>query len=148
MQRKRRRCWKISLGGWTNWRMTHYLKLTSIKQRWVQLAKTVLLLLVYKSISLSLSLLVSLSLPQFQFQNVRFMIPHEQRLVVTNPGRRPVHIYFVPKLNEKNICKPWLEVKPVSAVIQPCKWDIEALYLHVHVPIAIVSWLNACAWLP
>ena len=51
MQRKRRRCWKRSLGSWTNWRTTHYLKSTSIKQRWVQLVKTVLLLLVYKSLS-------------------------------------------------------------------------------------------------
>ena len=70
------------------------------------------------SLSLSLSLLL-----QFQFKDVRFMMPREQKLVVTNTGRRPVHISFIPKLDEKNVCKPWLEVKPTSAVIHPCKLD-------------------------
>ena len=48
-------------------------------------------------------------------------MPQEQRLVVTNTGRRPVHISFIPKLDEKNVCKPWLEVKPTRAVIHPCE---------------------------
>ena len=81
------------------------------------------------TLSLSVSFCLFLSFPlQFQFRNVRFMFPQEQRLVVTNTGRRPVHISFIPKLDEKNICKPWLEVKPRSAVIQPRKLDIEEIH--------------------
>ena len=81
------------------------------------------------SLSLShtyfLSLFPSPSPLQFQFKNVRFMMPQEQKLEVTNTGRRPVHVSFIPKLDEKKICKPWLEVKPMSAVIHPCKLETE-----------------------
>lgn len=143
IQRKRKRCWRRSLGGWTNLRMTHYLKWTSTKKRWVVLYT---LSCVYCwCLSPPFSFPLSLSL-QFKFQNVRFMIPQEQRLVVTNTGRRLVHVSFIPKLDEKNICKPWLEVKPQSAVIQPCKWAKIHIYTCSHTMRLCVSLTYAWTW--
>jgi len=42
---------------------------------------------------------------------------------VTNTGQRPVHISFIPKLDDEKLTKDWLTVKPTSAVIHPreCK---------------------------
>lgn len=70
-------------------------------------------------VPLTLHLSLPPSLLQFQFENVKFMTPQSKRLVVTNTGQRPVHVSFIPKLDEKAYCQPWLEVKPSSAVIQP-----------------------------
>ncbi len=47
------------------------------------------------------------------------MEPHTKRLVVTNTGNRPVHISFIPKLDDTVVCKPWLDVKPLSTVMHP-----------------------------
>lgn len=47
--------------------------------------------------------------------------PQSKRLVVTNTGRRPVLVSFIPKLDQETYSKPWLEAKPASAVVQPCK---------------------------
>ena len=47
--------------------------------------------------------------------------PQFKRLVVTNTGMRPVLVSFIPKLDQETYCKPWLEAKPASAVVQPCK---------------------------
>ena len=57
---------------------------------------------------------------QFKFQSVQFLVPQTKRLVVTNTGQRPVHISFIPKLDDTLVCKQWLDVKPLSAVIHPC----------------------------
>ena len=46
-------------------------------------------------------------------------MPQTKKLYVTNTGQRPVHMSFIPKLDEKAYCKPWLDVKPSSAVIRP-----------------------------
>lgn len=52
---------------------------------------------------------------------MRFLVPQSRRLVVTNTGQRPVHISFIPKLDDTSLTKNWLTVKPTSAVIHPCK---------------------------
>lgn len=58
---------------------------------------------------------------QFRFKDVKFLIPQSRRLVVTNTGLRPVHISFIPKLDDTALTKDWLTVKPTSAVIHPRK---------------------------
>ena len=57
---------------------------------------------------------------QFMFKDVKFKEPQLKELVVTNMGQRPVHISFICKPNDEAYCKPWIVIKPSSAVIQPC----------------------------
>ena len=61
-----------------------------------------------------------MSLLQFMFKDVKFKEPQLKELVVTNMGQRPVHISFICKPNDESYCKPWIAIKPSSAVIQPC----------------------------
>lgn len=42
--------------------------------------------------------------------------------MVTNTGMRPVLVSFIPKLDEETYCKPWVEAKPSSAIVQPCEY--------------------------
>ena len=60
------------------------------------------------------------SLLQFMFKDIKFKEPQLKELVVTNMGQRPVHISFICKPNDEAYCKPWIVIKPSSAVIQPC----------------------------
>ena len=64
---------------------------------------------------------VDLNTMEFHFKDVKFNVPQMKKLVVTNTGSRPVHISFIPKLDETTVCKPWMDLKPTSAVIQPCE---------------------------
>ena len=52
---------------------------------------------------------------------VCLQVPQFRRLIVTNTGMRPVLVSFIPKLDEESYCKPWIEAKPSSAVVQPRK---------------------------
>ena len=54
------------------------------------------------------------------FKDIKFKEPQLKELVVTNMGQRPVHISFICKPNDEAYCKPWIVIKPSSAVIQPC----------------------------
>ena len=58
-----------------------------------------------------------------------------RRLVVTNTGQAPVHISFIPKLDDKSLTKDWLVVKPVSAVLHPCKEYIAVVIYHYNIPV-------------
>ena len=66
--------------------------------------------------------------PQFTFKDVKFKAPQSKCLVVTNTGQRPVHVSFIPKLDDESYSKPWLSVKPSSAVIQPCELLLAAAH--------------------
>lgn len=61
-----------------------------------------------------------MSLLQFMFKDVKFKESQLKELVVTNMGQRPVHISFICKPNDESYSKPWIAIKPSSAVIQPC----------------------------
>ena len=65
-------------------------------------------------------------------------MPQLRRLVVTNTGQRPVHISFIPKLNDTALTKDWLVVKPTSAVIHPCT------YVYMHVPLTCTCHALTC----
>lgn len=45
------------------------------------------------------------------------MVSKTQQLKVVNTGQRPVQVSFLTTPNKKSICKPWLNIKPESAVI-------------------------------
>ncbi len=64
---------------------------------------------------------VDLNKTEFHFPNVKFLVPQSAVLEVKNTGKRPVHISFIPKLDQTAACKPWMELRPSSAVIQPCE---------------------------
>ena len=69
MQRRRRKYWKRSLGSWTNLRMTHCLKWTSIKRRWAHLWTKAIM---YIHLTHTLSLSVSLSPSLYSFSSGMF----------------------------------------------------------------------------
>ena len=54
------------------------------------------------------------------FKDVKFKESQLKELVVTNMGQHPVHISFICKPNDESYSKPWIAIKPSSAVIQPC----------------------------
>jgi hypothetical protein len=56
-----------------------------------------------------------------QLDSLFLQVPQTRRLYVTNTGSRPVLVSFIPKLDEEAYCKPWIEAKPSSAVVQPRK---------------------------
>ena len=46
------------------------------------------------------------------FHDLRFRVRQSRKIKITNSGQVSATFRFVPKLEEKHICKPWLSLKP------------------------------------
>lgn len=53
------------------------------------------------------------------FGVVQFFVEKTIRLTLKNIGGVFAHWAFVPKLDEKEICKPWLKIMPLNGVLAP-----------------------------
>ena len=53
------------------------------------------------------------------FDKLRFRARQCQEITITNNGQVSATFRFVPKLEEKHICKPWLSLKPPFAMLLP-----------------------------
>ncbi|XP_049849093.1 inositol polyphosphate 5-phosphatase OCRL-like [Schistocerca gregaria] len=62
---------------------------------------------------------VTLSTTECDFGYVRFMVASEYKLELTNTGKILCSWEFVPKLDEKDICRPWCKVYPKGGLLMP-----------------------------
>eukprot|EP00946_MAST-07B_sp_MAST-7B-sp1_P004233 g4233.t1 len=53
------------------------------------------------------------------FHDLRFRVRQSRKIKITNSGQVSATFRFVPKLEEKHICKPWLSLKPPFAMLLP-----------------------------
>lgn len=60
---------------------------------------------------------VKLDKTEYVFQDLKFMEPQVQSLIVENTGQVPVTFEFIKKLDETSHCKPWMEVTPSQSVV-------------------------------
>uniref|UniRef100_A0A669PPD9 phosphoinositide 5-phosphatase n=1 Tax=Phasianus colchicus TaxID=9054 RepID=A0A669PPD9_PHACC len=62
---------------------------------------------------------LELSRREFQFENVKFRQLQKQKFQITNNGQVPCHFSFIPKLSDKQYCKPWLRAEPCGGYLEP-----------------------------
>jgi len=74
---------------------------------------------------------VKLAKNEFQFVDVEFMETRYDTLPIANIGQAPVQFEFIPKLDENDLCKPWIKVDPVAGLIMP--GDVLELELSIYV---------------
>ncbi|KAI6652637.1 hypothetical protein LOD99_4422 [Oopsacas minuta] len=60
---------------------------------------------------------VEISELTLKFQEIHFGHPETRGITVKNVGQSPVSLSFIPKIDEIDICKPWLSISPESSVI-------------------------------
>ncbi|XP_065057148.1 type II inositol 1,4,5-trisphosphate 5-phosphatase-like isoform X2 [Rhopilema esculentum] len=103
---------------------------------------------VFEDITLKLDRLENESLPQvklaraeFHFDDVRFMEEQLQILPIANIGQVPAEFQFIPKLDDKDISKPWLRIQPRSGIIMP--GDVQEIELTIAIDKEIVPTLNS-----
>ncbi|ESO88961.1 hypothetical protein LOTGIDRAFT_106380, partial [Lottia gigantea] len=84
---------------------------------------------------------VKLSCTEFSFKDVKFIEPRSDKLVVSNIGQAPVTIEFIKKLDDSDICKPWLQVTPSKAVLKPD--EILNIQIDIYVEKASAAKLNS-----
>ncbi|EGG16677.1 RhoGAP domain-containing protein [Cavenderia fasciculata] len=53
------------------------------------------------------------------FESVKFMVPVTRTIVLENVGQVIARFKFIPKLNEKILCKPWLKISPFAGIMLP-----------------------------
>jgi phosphatidylinositol-bisphosphatase len=81
-----------------------------------------------------------LSETSISFGSVKYKTFISRTIQLDNIGRTPTQFVFVPKLDEKEICKPWLTIKPQMSMLMPGeKMTIE---LTIFVDNSTVSDLN------
>ncbi|EFA77723.1 RhoGAP domain-containing protein [Heterostelium album PN500] len=56
---------------------------------------------------------------QVDFESVRFMVPVTRQLVLENVGQVIARFKFIPKLDERILCKPWLKIAPIAGMMIP-----------------------------
>uniref|UniRef100_A0A669Q7R2 phosphoinositide 5-phosphatase n=1 Tax=Phasianus colchicus TaxID=9054 RepID=A0A669Q7R2_PHACC len=83
---------------------------------------------------------LELSRREFQFENVKFRQLQKQKFQITNNGQVPCHFSFIPKLSDKQYCKPWLRAEPCGGYLEPSDVDIS---LDVYVSKDSVTLLNS-----
>ncbi|KJE90094.1 inositol 5-phosphatase 4, variant 19 [Capsaspora owczarzaki ATCC 30864] len=54
-----------------------------------------------------------------KFPDVKFMTRYTQSIVIENSGQVILQFRFIPKLDEKKFCKPWLRINPPVGMIVP-----------------------------
>ncbi|XP_048815278.1 inositol polyphosphate 5-phosphatase OCRL isoform X3 [Lagopus muta] len=62
---------------------------------------------------------LELSRREFHFENVKFRQLQKQKFQITNNGQVPCHFSFIPKLSDKQYCKPWLRAEPCGGYLEP-----------------------------
>eukprot|EP00111_Clytia_hemisphaerica_P006345 TCONS_00018387-protein len=62
---------------------------------------------------------VKLDKHEFQFGDITFMEEKTHTLPIINCGQSPVEFEFIPKLDETEVCKPWLKINPQCGFIYP-----------------------------
>eukprot|EP00076_Gallus_gallus_P048100 XP_420138.4 inositol polyphosphate 5-phosphatase OCRL-1 isoform X4 [Gallus gallus] len=62
---------------------------------------------------------LELSRREFHFENVKFRQLQKQKFQITNNGQVPCHFSFIPKLSDKQYCKPWLRAEPCDGYLEP-----------------------------
>eukprot|EP00026_Physarum_polycephalum_P002205 Phypoly_transcript_02210.p1 GENE.Phypoly_transcript_02210~~Phypoly_transcript_02210.p1 ORF type:complete len:894 (+),score=189.75 Phypoly_transcript_02210:175-2856(+) len=65
------------------------------------------------------------------FSDVRYLVPSSQSIVIENTGQVVARFRFIPKLDERKFCKPWLWVSPPFGVITPKEKMTVNLTIHV-----------------
>ncbi|XP_075576935.1 inositol polyphosphate 5-phosphatase OCRL isoform X6 [Pelecanus crispus] len=84
---------------------------------------------------------LELSSREFEFENVKFRQLQKQKFQITNNGQVPCHFSFIPKLNDRHYCKPWLRAEPCEGYLEPDEsMDIS---LDVYVSKDSVTLLNS-----
>ncbi|KAG0244691.1 Endonuclease/exonuclease/phosphatase [Mortierella sp. GBAus27b] len=53
------------------------------------------------------------------FEDVRYLEPRKQYIVIKNTGQFPAQYRFKPKLQDEGFCRPWLWVNPPVAMVMP-----------------------------
>lgn len=62
---------------------------------------------------------LSLSNPIITFGNAYYRMPKSDRLTIKNIGAVPAHFRFVPKLEDRVFCRPWLTISPSFGMVLP-----------------------------
>ncbi|XP_021261566.1 inositol polyphosphate 5-phosphatase OCRL-1 isoform X1 [Numida meleagris] len=62
---------------------------------------------------------LELSRREFHFENVKFRQLQKQKFQITNNGQVPCHFSFIPKLSDRQYCKPWLRAEPCVGYLEP-----------------------------
>ncbi|XP_035167424.1 inositol polyphosphate 5-phosphatase OCRL-like isoform X1 [Oxyura jamaicensis] len=62
---------------------------------------------------------LELSRREFNFENVKFRQLQKQKFQITNNGQVTCHFSFIPKLNDRQYCKPWLRAEPCEGYLEP-----------------------------
>uniref|UniRef100_A0A8B9TTU2 phosphoinositide 5-phosphatase n=1 Tax=Anas platyrhynchos TaxID=8839 RepID=A0A8B9TTU2_ANAPL len=62
---------------------------------------------------------LELSRREFDFENVKFRQLQKQKFQITNNGQVTCHFSFIPKLNDRQYCKPWLRAEPCEGYLEP-----------------------------
>ena len=65
---------------------------------------------------------LELSRREFHFENVKFRQLQKQKFQITNNGQVPCHFSFIPKLSDKQYCKPWLRAEPCDGYLEPSEF--------------------------
>ncbi|KAJ5073472.1 type 2 inositol 1,4,5-trisphosphate 5-phosphatase [Anaeramoeba ignava] len=53
------------------------------------------------------------------FENVLYNEPSTQQITLSNEGSVWVHFKFIPKMNESDICQPWLKIDKTKGLLLP-----------------------------
>ena len=61
----------------------------------------------------------SLSENQLDYGVVKYLTPQTRGVVLENNGQVLTQFQFIPKLEETNICKPWIWVSPTNGMLLP-----------------------------
>ncbi|KAI9290691.1 DNase I-like protein [Neoconidiobolus thromboides FSU 785] len=61
----------------------------------------------------------SISCSQLNFGEVKYLCSKELSMTIENTGQVYLQFQFIPKMDESNICKPWLWVNPSNGMIMP-----------------------------
>lgn len=65
------------------------------------------------------------------FDDVRYLIPSTRTITITNTSKVIVRFQFIPKLDEKKFCKPWLWVTPPFGLLPPGESLDISLTVHI-----------------
>ncbi|XP_031549420.1 inositol polyphosphate 5-phosphatase OCRL-like isoform X2 [Actinia tenebrosa] len=84
---------------------------------------------------------VKLSTTEIKFKDIQFLEKSSLILEIANTGQGPVQFSFIPKLDEQEYCKPWLNIKPHMGIIM--SGDTKEVKLTVYVNKETAGALNS-----
>ncbi len=74
------------------------------------------------------------------FDDLRYRTRQRETITVTNTGQVGATFRFVPKLEERHICKPWLSINPPFSMLLP--GESIAVNVEAYIDTAIANGLN------